>query len=92
MFEKYQSYTIPYIALSGGNATEGYYLLEVLRIEPILSEEKPNQREKISFSAARIRPLIPEHYSRSQTEEYIVKALQYYQRHLDQQRQNRYAR
>ncbi len=61
-------------------------------IESILSEEKPNQREKISFSAARIRPLIPEHYSRSQTEEYIVKALQYYQRHLDLQRQNRDAR
>lgn len=61
-------------------------------IESILSEEKPNQREKISFSAARIRPLIPDHYSRSQTEEYIVKALQYYQRHLEVQRQNRDAR
>jgi ParB family chromosome partitioning protein len=51
----------------------------------ILSEEKPNQREKYTFQADRLRQYIPSGYSRQQTEEYVVKALAYYQRFLERQ-------
>lgn len=52
----------------------------------IMSEEKPNQREKLSFSADRLRPFIPKGYDRKQTEDYICKALEYYQRYRERQK------
>jgi ParB family chromosome partitioning protein len=52
----------------------------------IMSEEKPNQREKYTFQADRLRQYIPTGYSRQQTEEYVVKALAHYQRFLERQR------
>ena len=52
----------------------------------IMSEEKPNQREKLSFSADRLRPYIPKGYDRKQTEDYICKALEYYQRYRERQK------
>jgi ParB family chromosome partitioning protein len=52
----------------------------------IMSEEKPNQKEKYTFQADRLRQYIPSGYSRQQTEEYVVKALAHYQRFLSRQR------
>jgi ParB family chromosome partitioning protein len=52
----------------------------------IMSEEKPNQKEKYTFQAERLRQYIPSGYSRQQTEEYVVKALAHYQRFLNRQR------
>ena len=52
----------------------------------IMSEEKPNQREKLSFSAERLRPFIPKGYDRKKTEDYICKALEYYQRYRERQK------
>lgn len=49
-------------------------------IEAILGEEKPNQKEKISFKAERLRPYIPSTVPLEKTEDYIIKALEYYQR------------
>ena len=49
-------------------------------IEAILGEEKPNQHEKISFKAERLRPYIPSTVPLEKTEDYIIKALEYYQR------------
>ena len=49
-------------------------------IEAILGEEKPNQKEKISFKAERMRPYIPSTVPLEKTEDYIIKALEYYQR------------
>lgn len=49
-------------------------------IETILGEEKPNQKEKISFKAERLRPYIPSTVPLEKTEDYIIKALEYYQR------------
>lgn len=54
----------------------------------IMCEEKPNQREKISFQAERIRKYLPSNISPKQTEEYVLKALEYYQRYLTRQREN----
>ena len=46
----------------------------------ILSEEKPNQREKISFRADRLRKYIPSSIPPRETENYVLKALEHYRR------------
>ena len=55
-------------------------------IESILGEEKPNQKEKISFKAERLRPYIPSTVPLEKTEDYIIKALEYYQRARERQK------
>lgn len=55
-------------------------------IESIMSEEKPNQKEKFSFKAERLRRYIPSSVPYSKTEDYVVKALEHYQRFLERQR------
>lgn len=55
-------------------------------IEAILGEEKPNQKEKISFKAERLRPYIPSSVPLEKTEDYIIKALEYYQRAKERQK------
>lgn len=55
-------------------------------IESIMSEEKPNQREKYTFKADRLRPLIPASVPLNQTEDYICKALEHYNRFLERQK------
>ena len=57
-------------------AKEGKLSSEV--IESIMSEEKPNQKEKISFRADRLRQYIPDSVPREKTEEYVMRALQHY--------------
>lgn len=47
-------------------------------VQSILSEEKPNQREKISFRADHIRKFIPTSISKQDTEKYVLQALEYY--------------
>lgn len=61
-------------------------------IEAIMGEEKPNQREKISFRADRLRQYIPKNISPSQTEDYVMKALEHYSRYLDQVKKRNEAR
>ena len=56
-------------------------------IESIMCEEKPNQREKFSIRADRIRPYLPSNISPRVTEEYVLKALEYYQRYRERQKQ-----
>jgi len=56
-------------------------------IEAILCEEKPNQREKITFRADRLRQYLPAGISPRQAEDYVLKALEYYQRYRERQRQ-----
>lgn len=55
-------------------------------IESIMCEEKPNQREKFTFKAERIRQFIPKSVPYEKTEDYVLKALEYYHRHLERQR------
>ena len=55
-------------------------------IEAILGEEKPNRKEKISFKAERLRPYIPSTVPLEKTEDYIIKALEYYQRARERQK------
>ena len=56
-------------------------------IESIMCEEKPNQREKISFRADRLRQFIPASVTPKETEEYVLRALEYYQRYRERQKQ-----
>ena len=58
-------------------------------IEALLSEEKPNQREKFSFRADRLRRFIPESIPFNQTEDFVCKALEHYQQFLERQRKDR---
>lgn len=51
-------------------------------IQAIMSEEKPNQREKIVLRGDKVRSLIPKSIPLNQTEEYICKALEHYGRVL----------
>ena len=55
-------------------------------IDAILREEKPNQKEKISFKAERLRQYIPSTVPLDKTEDYIIKALEYYQRARERQK------
>ncbi len=52
----------------------------------IMSEEKPNQREKYSFKADRLKQYIPMGLSPQQREDYVVKALDHYKRFRERQR------
>ena len=62
--------------------TDGKLTPEV--IAAIMSEEKPNQREKIVLRGDKVRSLIPKNIPVSQTEDYVVKALEHYSRFLRQ--------
>lgn len=59
-------------------------------IYSIMQEEKPNQKEKIVLRDDRVRKLIPTSIPRAKTEEYVIKALEFYGRHRE--RQNRDSR
>ena len=58
----------------------------------IMSEEKPNQREKFTFQAERLRKYIPQSVPFEKTEDYVLKALEYYQRYQQRQRDSRDSR
>ena len=51
-------------------------------IHAVMSEEKPNQREKIVLRGDRVRQLIPKNISVSQTEDFVCKALEHYNKFL----------
>ena len=51
-------------------------------IQAIMSEQKPNQREKIVLRDERVRKLIPKNVPLSQTEDFICKALEHYNNFL----------
>lgn len=61
-------------------------------IESIMSEEKPNQREKINIKYAEARRFIPASVPYEKTGEYILKALEYYQRYQERQKSRNDAR
>ena len=55
-------------------------------IDSLMSAEKPNQREVLKISAERVRDFVPKNYNEKQTEDFIVKAVEHYQRYLKRQR------
>ena len=59
---------------------EGKLTTEV--ISSIMSEDKPNQKEKIVLRGERVRQLIPKNIPLNQTEDFVCKALEHYTRFL----------
>ena len=53
-------------------------------VQAIMSEEKPNQKEKIVLRGDRVRQLIPKNIPISQTEDFVCKALEHYNKYLRQ--------
>ena len=59
---------------------DGKLTVEV--IQSIMEEEKPNQKEKPAFRDERITKLIPKTVPKGQEADFVVKALEFYNRHL----------
>ena len=51
-------------------------------IQAIMSEQKPNQRERIVLSGDKVRQYIPKNIPLNQTEDYVCKALEHYASYL----------
>ena len=51
-------------------------------IQSIMEEENPNQKEKPAFRDERITKLIPKTVPKGQETDFVVKALEFYNRHL----------
>ena len=49
----------------------------------IMCECKPNQAEKISFRTERLKPFLPKNITPKETEDYVLKALEHYQRYRE---------
>lgn len=52
----------------------------------IMQEEKPNQKEKPAFQDERITKLIPKSVPKGKETDFVIKALEFYNRHLQRQR------
>ena len=57
-------------------------LLSMDKIDDILSREKPNQVEKLKIEMRRLKSKMPKSIPITQYKEYIFKALDYYNKHL----------
>ena len=55
----------------------------------IMQEEKPNQKEKLIISASKIEKVLPQSAKASQREEFILKAIDYYAKHLQRKNEER---
>ena len=49
----------------------------------IMCEKKPNQAEKISFRTDKLKQYLPKNITAKQTEDYVLKALEYYHRYQE---------
>lgn len=58
-------------------------------IYAIMQEEKPNQKEKFTISASKIEKVLPQSVKASQREEFILKAIDYYAKHLQRKKEER---
>ena len=62
--------------------------LDYNAVDKIMKEEKPNQKPKIVIPMERVAGVMPKGYTAKQQEDYIVKALEHYQKYLRKQREN----
>ena len=61
--------------------------IDYYKVQQIMEEEKPNQKPKFKFNFDRLSRLIPSDYTPSMAEDYVVKALEYYQHFLQRQQE-----
>mgnify|MGYP003367117509 CR=1 FL=1 len=62
--------------------------LDENKIDEILSEEKPNQIQMIKFNENRIRSVLPKNIERDKIEDFVIKSIEYYSRHIKQKNMN----
>ena len=62
--------------------------LSLDKIISIMEEEKPNQKQHISIRYEDAKKYIPSYVAYKDTGEYILKALEYYQRYREQERES----
>ena len=55
-------------------------------IQTIMSEEKANQRETVKVPVSRLREVLPQGLDAKKTEDFIIKACDYYRKYLIRQR------
>ena len=55
-------------------------------IQAIMSEEKANQREMVKVPTSRLREVLPQELDAKKTEDFIIKACDYYRKYLIRQR------
>ena len=55
-------------------------------ISKMLSQEKPNQRETLKIPMDKLRDRLPQNLSVQEQEDYVLKAVDYYKRYLQRQR------
>lgn len=58
-------------------------------IYDIMQEEKPNQKEKFTISASKIEKVLPQSVKASQREDFVLKAIDYYAKHLQRKKEER---
>lgn len=56
-------------------------------IAAIMQEEKPNQKDKVVLKSTRVASLFPKDLPITQREDYVVKAMEHYNRYLKRQRE-----
>ena len=62
--------------------------LDYNAVSIIMRDPESNQRKKLSIPAERLEGLIPKNCSHEQQEDYVFKALEWYQKYLRKQREN----
>lgn len=50
-------------------------------VEAVMAEAKPNQRERLTFNAERIKKLLPRDVTPAKTEDFICEAIEFYRRY-----------
>lgn len=63
---------------------EGLLTKDVIQF--LMSEEKANQRETVKIPASRLREVLPKGLDAGKTEDFIIKACEYYRKYLIRQR------
>ena len=63
---------------------EGLLTKDVIQF--LMSEEKANQRETVKVPASRLREVLPKGLDAGKTEDFIIKACEYYRKYLIRQR------
>ena len=56
-------------------------------IAAIMQEEKPNQKEKVVIKSTRVASLFTKDLPITQREDFVVKAMEHYNRYLKRQRE-----
>ena len=69
--------------------SQGFESISDERIDEIMSEEKPNQRETVKIRADRLRAVLPSGVRGEQAEAFILKACEHYRRYLQRSRDAR---